>query len=163
MATPFKLKSGNASAFKNLGSSPMKEFNMTGSIKAGEKIVSKVDVANALKVKTQNFRDAANKIKTVSSKTNKGSKVIQALKNTPKQYVKPAIKEIAKKGFEKIVSKVVAPLAVATTLYDFHQSGQKHSGGKVNVNQKSFMAEAKKKQKSIMKEGKKIKSILSKK
>ena len=25
MATPFKLKSGNASAFKNLGSSPVKQ------------------------------------------------------------------------------------------------------------------------------------------
>jgi len=103
MATPFKLKSGNASAFKNLGSSPMKEFNMTGSIKAGEKIVSKVDVANALKVKTQNFRDAANKIKTVSSKTNKGSKVIQALKNTPKQYIKPA-EEILKTTNRNMIS-----------------------------------------------------------
>ena len=150
MATPFKLKSGNASAFKNLGSSPMKEFNMTGSIKAGEKIVSKVDVANALKVKTQNFRDAANKIKTVSSKTNKGSKVINAFKNTPKQYVKPA-KEIAKKGLKKIVSKVVAPLAVATTLYDMYKSGQKHSGGKAVKGQKSFMADAKKNTKSIYK------------
>ena len=35
MATPFKLKSGNASSFKNLGSSPVKQtpkdFNITGS------------------------------------------------------------------------------------------------------------------------------------
>ena len=33
MGTPFKLKSGNASAFKNLGSSPakQKDFNKTGS------------------------------------------------------------------------------------------------------------------------------------
>ena len=28
MRTPFKLKSGNASAFKNLGSSPMKQDKM---------------------------------------------------------------------------------------------------------------------------------------
>jgi len=119
MATPFKLKSGNASAFKNLGSSPMKEFNMTGSIKAGEKIVSKVDVANALKVKTQNFRDAANKIKTVSSKTNKGSKVINALKKTPQQYIKPA-KEILSKIKP---SRAIPVIGEALMTYDVLREG----------------------------------------
>ena len=109
MATPFKLKSGNASAFKNLGSSPVKQ-----------------DYHEALEhhktyKKTQNFRDAANKIKTVSSKTNVGNRVVDALKNTPKQYVKPA-KEIAKKGGKKILSKVASRsipiVGEALMLYD---------------------------------------------
>ena len=158
MATPFKLKSGNASAFKNLGSSPMKEFNMTGSIKAGEKIVSKVDVANALKVKTQNFRDAANKIKTVSSKTNKGSKVIQALKNTPKQYIKPAEeilkttnrnlisggKQILKKGAKNIVKGIgllptlmLTPMSASANDQPTKGKGKiEYPGGKIDFTKK---------------------------
>jgi len=140
MGTPFKLKSGNASAFKNLGSSPAKQmpenWNTKGSSGAGKTIVSKVDVANASKVKTQNFRDAANKIKTVSSKTNVGNKVVNALKNTPKQYIKPAKeilkttnrnmisagKQVAKKGGKKILSKVasrsIPVVGEALMLYD---------------------------------------------
>ena len=42
-------------------------------------------------------------------------------------------------------------LAIPTALYGFYKSGQKHSGGKVNPNQKSFMTESKKKTKSIFK------------
>ena len=47
--------------------------------------------------KTQNFRNAANKIKTVSSKTNKGSKVIQLLKkgkDTAKNIIKSSTKKL---------------------------------------------------------------------
>ena len=73
MATPFKLKSGNASAFKNLGASPVKQDlpkNWNKGVTPGYETTKAA--------KTQNFRDAANKIKTVSSKTNIGSKVIKA-------------------------------------------------------------------------------------
>ena len=172
----FKMKSGNKVSFKNMGSpilqtggnymidsntlgdkssSPAqkKEFNFKskGNFNiSGSKASTTPGYSTTKAAKTQNFRNAANKIKTVSSKTNKGSKVINAFKNTPKQYVKPA-KEIAKKGLKKIVSKVVAPLAVATTLYDMYKSGQKHSGGKAVKGQKSFMADAKKNTKSIYK------------
>ena len=175
MATPFKLKSGNASAFKNLGSSPAKQvkgnmpknWNTKGSSGAGELIKSKVDIARAAKVKTQNFRNAANKIKTVSSKTNIGNKVVdlvakkpastlnrtaKTFQNIPKQYAK-----VAKKGLGKIVKKSVGRLAggpvaaLAGMAYGAYKSAQKHSGGKAVKGQKSFMADAKKKTKSIYK------------
>ena len=135
MATSFKLKSGNASAFKNLGSSPAKQvegnFNMTGS-----KASTTPGFNTTNKGKFKAFKDAANKIKTVSSKTNVGNKVVNALKNTPKQYIKPAKeilkttnrnmisagKQVAKKGGKKILSKVasrsIPVVGEALMLYD---------------------------------------------
>ena len=106
MGTPFKLKSGNASAFKNLGSSPAKQtpenWNAKGSSGTGPKIESKVDASRSSKVKTQNFRNEANKIKTVSSQTNKGSKVIEILKKGKNKVEKvlkhPTFKKIIKVG-----------------------------------------------------------------
>jgi len=201
MATPFKLKSGNTSAFKNLGSSPAKQvegnLNMTGS-----KASTTPGYSTTKAAKTENFRKAADKIKTVSSKTNIGTKVVDALtkpgvkdagtlslgpKNSLKSEVSRGVKQFVEsakgqmKGLNppKVSSKIVKVASEAgkvarfvtkaasfatipLTLYDFHQSGQKHSSGKVNVNQKSFMADAKKNQTSIMKEGKKTKSILNK-
>ena len=113
MATPFKLKSGNASAFKNLGSSPAKQtvsdlpkgFNTKGSSNTGKLAKSLVDAARALKVKTQNFRNEANKIKTVSSKTNKGSKVIDLLKKG-KGVAEKILKHPVTKKILKGVSKI---------------------------------------------------------
>jgi len=169
---------------KKLSSQP-KNFNTKGG-------VSKTPGHSSTKIaKTQNFRDAANKIKTVSSKTSgKGGKVVQSLvkpgatdatksigpKNTIKSELKKGVKrfvESAKgqwKGFKppKVSSKIVK---VATTLgkaarvvgkasqaglvveagYQAYKSGQKHSDGKVNKNQKSFMSDAKKNTKSVWK------------
>ena len=60
-------------------------------------------------------------------------------------------KQIAKTGAKNIVSKVASRIAAPGILYDLYKSGQEHSGGKVRKDQKSFMAEAKKKTKSIFK------------
>jgi len=129
MATPFKLKSGNVSAFKNLGSSPAKQveenFNMKGSSKDTFKKTTKrlVNKANAPK----NFN------MTGTSKAGKFAKVA------------------AKTGAKETLKKIVPAVVVATTLYDMYESGQKHSGGKAVKGQKSFMADAKKNTKSIFK------------
>ena len=156
MKTPFKLKSGNASAFKNLGSSPAKQttleekalqskiakefklpvskkstmpknWNTKGSSGAGKNIVSKVDVARAAKVKTQNFRDAANKIKTVSSKTNIGSKVVDTkaktkmLKQVPRAKTK-MLKQVVKKIKP---SRAIPVIGEALMTYDVLKEGVK--------------------------------------
>ena len=76
MATPFKLKSGNASAFKNLGSSPAKQkpegFNWTGDAEAkrrwnfdkfqsqkqkGEKFVKNLKTKGDLKTNTNKIKN----------------------------------------------------------------------------------------------------------
>ena len=108
MATPFKLKSGNPSSFKNLGSSPVKvdiskNFNKKGSSAVGKLAKSAVDAVRASKVKTQNFRNEANKIKTVSSKTNKGTKVVNASKVSTK---KSKAIQLLKKG-QKVAKKII--------------------------------------------------------
>jgi len=165
MATPFKLKSGNASAFKNLGASPAKgviptssqmpeNFNTKGSSGAGKNILTKQQIAG-------NTKAALNdpKIKTVSSKTNVGTKVVDATNKNIKKQVR---KKVGKEMVKKVLSKVVAPVAIGAELVDMYTSGQKHSGGKAVKGQKSFMADAKNNQTSIMEEGKKKQSILNK-
>ena len=69
------------------------------------------------------------------------------------KYKKPA-KNILSKMWRG-GSRVLGALAVPELLYSFHQSGQKHSDGKVRKDQKSFMAESKKKTKSIFNKKKK--------
>jgi len=96
----FKLKSGNTSPFEMMGSSPAKQKDpfekLYGKVNPkdpkaikGKHYPSKETVKKLKKgpytkggqiAKTQNFRDAASKIKTVSSKTNVGSKVVKASK-----------------------------------------------------------------------------------
>ena len=176
MGTPFKLKSGNASEFKNLGSSPAKQggnnlkrimaenkatakaagtfypppadfntkggptktpghgttklakikeankvhhkvtkgleamrppkkaivkptlpknFNKTGSGNTGKTIISKKDVA-------RNTKQALKNVNTVSSKTNKGSKVVELLKKGKK-----TVKKVLKHPTTKKVLKVL--------------------------------------------------------
>ena len=132
-------------------------FNFTGDSKSTTPKYSTTKAA-----KTQNFRNEANKIKTVSSKTNKGSKVVNAFKNTPKQYVKgskemlkttnrnmiSASKQVVKKALRG-AGRLAGGLGVVAMAYDAYKSGQKHSGGKAVKGQKSFMADAKKNTKSI--------------
>ena len=72
--------------------------------------------------KTQNFRNAANKIKTVSSKTNKGSKVVNAFKNTPKQMRKTG-KKVMKKTATKVASRFAGLAGLALTAYDVGKFG----------------------------------------
>ena len=158
----FKLRSSGP--FKMMGASPVKQkaidpldlglldeakkvnvnkglpknFNTKGSSGAGKTIVSKVDLARASKVKTQNFRDAASKINTVSSKTNVGSRVVNIKpklhtssasdrtlhKNlnkiadryrTPKKTVS---KKVVKKTAKKIASRFAGWAGAALTAYD---------------------------------------------
>tara|TARA_R110000744_G_C18893429_1_gene508278 strand:+ start:92 stop:487 length:396 start_codon:yes stop_codon:yes gene_type:complete len=127
--------------FSGFKESPVKQvegnFNMTGSS------------ADTFKKTTERLVNKANAPKNFNmTGTSKAGKFAEVA---------------AKKGAKEILKKIVPAAVVATTLYDMYESGQKHSDGKVNVNQKSFMADAKKNQKSIMKEGKKTKSILNKK
>jgi len=169
MATPFKLKSGNASAFKNLGSSPVKDVIPTSSqMPENWNKGTTPNYSSTSKAKTQNFRNAANKIKTLSSKTNVGNKVV---KNTKIQDVKFGARQgynLDKnlrmgKGYStatrlgsragqiaetivKGVSKATTALTVPLILYDMYKSGQKHSGGKTTKNQASFWTNAKNKE-----------------
>jgi len=55
--------------------------------------------------------------------------------------------EWAKVG--KVAGRALGVAGVATTMHDMYKSGQKHSGGKINPNQKSIMSEGKKKTKSL--------------
>ena len=121
MATPFKLKSGNASAFKNLGSSPakQKDFNFTGdkasttpkyNIKkkgnfnfTGDSKSTTPKYSTTKAAKTQNFRNEANKIKTVSSKTNVKTKVVNANKSSVRLGSKNTLKSELKKGTKQFV------------------------------------------------------------
>jgi hypothetical protein len=170
MATPFKLKSGNASAFKNLGSSPAKgviptssqmppNWNTKGSSGAGPKIWTKQQIAGNTKAALKDPN-----IKTVSSKTNVGTKVVDAVPKKPTSVLGKTTNIIKRAGktILKGASKVILPVAIGAELVDMYTSGQKHSGGKAIKGQKSFMADAKKNQTSIMEEGKKKKSILNK-
>tara|TARA_R110002012_G_scaffold262506_1_gene444829 strand:- start:33 stop:392 length:360 start_codon:yes stop_codon:yes gene_type:complete len=53
------------------------------------------------------------------------------------------------KNVAKGAGRLLGVTGVATTMYDMYKSGRKHSGGKINPNQKSIMSEGKKKTKSI--------------
>ena len=90
MATPFKLKSGNASAFKNLGSSPAKQMpeNWNKGVTPGYNTTKAA--------KTENFRKAADKIKTVrSTQVDPSGKV--KVKTSKLPPLSTAKKELAKK------------------------------------------------------------------
>tara|TARA_R110000744_G_scaffold37699_1_gene86224 strand:- start:337 stop:792 length:456 start_codon:yes stop_codon:yes gene_type:complete len=50
-------------------------------------------------VRTQNFRDAGNKTKTVSSKTNVGNKVVDAKEFLKKNTIKPKVKKPLSRPF----------------------------------------------------------------
>tara|TARA_R100000808_G_C2134401_1_gene142940 strand:+ start:989 stop:1405 length:417 start_codon:yes stop_codon:yes gene_type:complete len=92
-----------------------------------------------------------------------GDKAWTMYEGFDKKYKKPAKNILSKmwrgrsKGILKGIgaSKILGALAVPSILYDFYQSGQKHSGGKVSKDQKSFMEESKKKTKSIFNKKKK--------
>ena len=146
MATPFKLKSGNASAFKNLGSSPAKQvegnFNKTGS-----KASTTPGYSTTKAAKTQNppkgfggkgysnpqkglhIQDYpkgtegrhSEMLRKTTKQPSKVSKFIKTLKNTPKQYVKPA-KEILKKIKP---SRAIPVIGEALMTYDVLKEGVK--------------------------------------
>jgi len=106
-----------------------KNFNIKGSKGSATPGYSTTKAA-----KTQNFRNAANKIKTVSSKTNKGSKVIQAFKNTPKQLSKGG-KEFLKKGARFLGGKTLGVLGMmmATSSKADQPKGKKSEGEQIKA------------------------------
>jgi len=142
MATPFKLKSGNASAFKNMGSSPAKQvegnFNKTGSSASTTPGYNTTKTAKAKNLKKnfdafqsqkQKGKEFVKNLKTnarvkpltkVKKPTSTLSRVTKALGTTPsqlarqaKKYVKPGLK-VAK----QISKRFLGPLGVAATAYD---------------------------------------------
>tara|TARA_R110000751_G_scaffold168017_1_gene273864 strand:- start:689 stop:922 length:234 start_codon:yes stop_codon:yes gene_type:complete len=64
-------------------------------------------------------------------------------------------KSVAKKVATKVIKRA-GPVGVATTLYDFYKSGQKHSKGKAVKGQKPFMKNALKKTGRLVKNRKSI-------
>ena len=131
MGTPYKMK----------GSPMQRNFNFTGDSASttpkynmknkgnfnftGSKASKTPEFSTTKAAKTQNFRNAASKIKTVSSKTNIGKTVVSS-----------KLKDLGTKAL-KIGGKIAGGLVVATTLYDMYKSGQKHSGGKAVKGQKT--------------------------
>ena len=77
-----------------------------------------------------------------------------AAKKGGMEAVKDAIGGVSHAASKRIgstLSKSILPIGIATTMYDFYRSGQEHSGGKVNPNQRSFMADAKQNTESFFK------------
>jgi len=130
MGTPYKMK--GAPMQRNFGMSPakQKDFNFTGDSKSTTPGHSTTKIA-----KTENFRKAADKIKTVSSKTNVGSKVVtneakkkianEAKKKIANEAKKKIANEAKKKIAKKILSKAILPIAVATTAYELGMGNPK--------------------------------------
>ena len=79
----------------------------------------------------------------------------QTSKSTAKNFVKnlnikkPTTGLNTLKNVVKGAGRLLGGAGLLTTMYDMYKSGQKISGGKINPNQKSIMAEGKKKTKSI--------------
>ena len=129
MKTPFKLRSGNKSSFKDMGSSPVKQ-------KPGGIVGEAVDHWQKYKAKKKAFKEFDKWHKTLE-------KSDRYYRENP-QYKKPVKDLISKKpsgniaqAFKTTAGKVLGGLGVAATLYDFYKSGQKHSGGKAVKGQKT--------------------------
>tara|TARA_Y100001963_G_C6535314_1_gene333015 strand:- start:80 stop:607 length:528 start_codon:yes stop_codon:yes gene_type:complete len=77
-----------------------------------------------------------------------------AVKKGGMEAVKDAIGGVSHAVSKRIgptLAKSILPIGIATTMFDFYRSGQEHSGGKVNPNQRSFMADAKQNTESFFK------------
>ena len=83
----------------------------------------------------------------LDTSTKEGKAISKQIKSIPTVSSRGGASTLSKllKGAGRLVGGGV----IASTLYDFYKSGQKHSGGKAVKGQKSFMADAKKKTKSI--------------
>ena len=172
MGTPYKMKG------PSLYSSPMKqkEFNeYTKTNAAGNRVDMMGNEHTAKARANKNAIGAPKKkgnvgykpqAKTPKAFNTKGGKSTTPGYNTTKGANKGLPKsfnttgaskagkfaEVATKtGGKEILKKIIPAAVIVSTLHDFYKSGQKHSGGKVNKKQKSFMADAKKSTKSIWK------------
>ena len=149
-------KQPSSGPFKMMGSSPMKqkEFNeYTKTNAAGNRVDMMGNEHTAKARANKNAIGAPKKKGNVGYNTTKG-----ANKGLPKGFNATGTSkagkfaEVATKtGGKEILKKIIPAAVIVSTLHDFYKSGQKHSGGKVNKKQKSFMADAKKSTKSIWK------------
>ena len=123
----FKLKSGNASAFKNLGSSPVKQdsFNLTGSKASTTPGYKDTKIA-----KTKNFKKDFEKFQTQKQKGKEFVKNLKtkdvvskkpvstlsgttkAMKNVPKQFAKTAKTKMLKQVAKKALGRVAIPIGL---------------------------------------------------
>ena len=154
MGTPFKMKG-----------SPMKRnFNFTGDSKSTTPGYSTTKQAKKSTSIVQSLvkpgaKDPATAIgskNTLKSELSKGTKrFVESAKGQWKGFKAPKISsKIVKVATEagkaaRFAGKATGVGLVTELGVRAYKSGQKHSGGKINKNQKSIMAEGKKKTKSI--------------
>ena len=132
MGTPFKLKSGNTSSFKSIGSSPVKQTGVVDAKRLQSKMPKGWDVAKKASSRYVNPNIAKQLTKKATSRT-----------------LGKLATGVVRKGASRVLGGPAS--LVAGLAYGAYKSGQKHSGGKAVKGQKSFMAESKKKTKSIYK------------
>jgi len=119
-------------------------------------------------VKNENFRRNLSNFPT-SRDGGTGAAVTDAGEIAAKDKFKKGVKKVAGKIIKKpgkilknvgkvlkVGGKLLGPASLGVMAYDAYKSGQKHSGGKINPNQKQVIKEGKKKSGgSIMAQGKK--------
>ena len=100
---------------------------------------------------TQNFKKKFDKFQAQKSKGKDFVKNLKAKGDLVSKKPTSTLGRIANIGKKalKASGRFAGGIGAAGMLYEAYKSGQKHSGGKVRKNQKSFMADAKKKTKSI--------------
>jgi len=156
------MKRGSKPKFNELGSSPAKNIYGYGGLDDAKAFDIKYKQKTTSKnVKTKAINKPAKAIDrplVVKKKTSVMSGTTRAPQNTPKQYakaskkyIKKGVKQLAKRGAGRLAAGLVGGGAgvLVSGVIEAYKSGQKHSGGKVRKDQKSFMADAKKKTKSI--------------
>jgi hypothetical protein len=130
MKTPFKLKSGNTSSFKNLGSSPVKQIPKEfRNMKANTNLA--VDF-NIEKLRAQrHFKKGITKVKKPTSTLNR---ITKAFKNTPKQLAKGG-KQILKAGGKFFGGKTlgIAGMMIATSSKADQPKGKKSEGEQIKA------------------------------
>jgi len=136
MSGPFKLKGFPLHA----GTSPVKQ-----KVQLGEVPYMKVNVS------TKEGRDILNRYKNVKTiRSSDPSRVAKATKATKLGELGKLTTKVGKYGRLGVKGSIVGGI-ITEGLLAAHKSGQKHSGGRVRKDQKSFMTESKKKSKSIFK------------
>jgi len=134
MAGPFKMKGSPMQRNYGIGS-PVREINTPKGF--GGKGYS--NPQEGLHIQDYKPTIEGRHSEMLKKTTKQSSKVSQFLKSA-----KNTLTKVATHPVTKVLGKVAAAATVPLTLYDFYKSGQKHSGGKVNQNQKSIMEEGKK-------------------
>jgi hypothetical protein len=134
MGTPFKLKSGNTSSFKNLGSSPVKQIptSMLGRVTKAFKNTPKQFAKNGkeiLKTTNRNLVSGGKQILKAGGKSNMKAKTNTAIdwnyenkklqgQKFAKSTKKTAKKKVAKKIAGKALSRAIPGVGWGLAAYD---------------------------------------------